>query len=203
MRGAEKLDLLSQPHVYPWFSYSSEPHHQFPFRLIRLHPAMSLLDVCKAKYPRWFRFVAAVRGAVEDGWQWNIGQGKFRSTEYKTAEEAEPDATRHLQQRVERGEGSKATQKACRTDASEAPNHGAGVQHKAIADEIQHGIDAVRVQVANAEREIRAFQLNLLCSWSLQFREALPVAGCLDDVGAGLGSRCSGRPVRGLKSLPG
>src|SRR5580704_7759062 len=68
---------------------------------------MRFPDILKAKHAGWFCFVSTSGHLLGDGLKRNVRQGKARVAEHKTAEEAEMDTTRHLQQWVEVGHRGK------------------------------------------------------------------------------------------------
>jgi hypothetical protein len=116
-------------------------HHHFATGLVRFHHPVRFPNILEAEHSRWFRFIATSGHLIGDGLKWNIRQREARFAEHKTAEEAEVDTARHLQQRVEVGHRIKPSQKARQAGAPTPSKHGEGIQDRAVADQVENGVD--------------------------------------------------------------
>src|SRR5713226_2625829 len=102
---------------------------------------MCFSNVLEAKHSGWFGFVTTGGYVINNSLERNIRQRKVRCPEHKAAKEAEVDSARHLEQWVEGGYRIKPTEKARLAYAPPSPDHGKGIQERAIPNEIKNGVD--------------------------------------------------------------
>lgn len=114
------------------------------------------------------------------------GPQAWQRAEHEAAEEAKVHAARQLHHRHEGLDRIQPTEEAGQAEAAVAADHGERADHRAIADQFQHCIDALRVPVAHALRQVRRFQHHFLRAQRLERLGALRVARRGDDAGAGM-----------------
>src|SRR5262249_49888238 len=120
---------------------ASDAYDHLPAGLVSFHHLVRFANFFEAKHASRFRLVTASRHVISDGLEREIREGKAGCAEHKTPEKAKVDPARHLQQGVEVGHRSEATEKARQAGTTTSPQHGKGVQDGAVADEIKHGVD--------------------------------------------------------------
>src|SRR5947209_16435148 len=75
----------------------------------------------------------------------HVRQREARRPEHEAAEESQIDAARHLQQRVEVGNRIETAEPAGKTGTAPPAKHGEGVEHDAVAYQVEHRIDLLRL----------------------------------------------------------
>jgi hypothetical protein len=82
------------------------------------------------------------RHLLRDLLQRYVGQRETRRAEHETAKEGEVDAARHLQQRVEVLDRRQPAQPTREAGAAAPAQHGEGIEDGAVADQVEHGVEA-------------------------------------------------------------
>src|SRR6266446_775889 len=119
---------------------------------------MRSLDFIESKDSDRFCLIAAGRHPIDNSLERNVGQRKSGQAEHETAKKTEMHAARHLEQRVKGRDRSKTTQEPGQAYAAIAARHGQRIQDRAVANQVQYGVDALWVEFAHAARESRIFQ---------------------------------------------
>src|SRR5262245_58215097 len=141
---------------------------------------MRLPNVLKAEHSEWFRLIAACRHLFGDGLKRNVREGKLRRAEHETAEEGKVDAACHLQEWVEVGdriEAAQPTSQACATTPAQHPER---IKDGAVADEVEHRINAL--SFSDAFREVGPLNLPPVCAEILELFKALSITRGCDDL---------------------
>jgi hypothetical protein len=148
----------------------------FPVGLVGLHDAMSLTDFVEAKDPRRLGVEPASRNVLGDFLKRDVREREARCAEHEAAEEGQIDAARHLQERVEVGDGIEATEPSGKAGTAAAAKHGEGIEHDAVADQIEHGIDLLRLGVCFDKSRRSISQRSAPSFSSIEKRSGLRVA---------------------------
>src|SRR5215467_2202521 len=123
---------------------------------------MSLADFLETKNACGLRAVAASCRPVHNGLHGDFRKRKFPRAQHEAAKEAEMHSAWHLQQWIERAHGSKAAEESGQAKMSAPANHGEGIQQGAVANQLQHGVHAFRVKLADAARKVGRLQFDAL-----------------------------------------
>src|SRR5690349_4059452 len=137
---------------------------------IGLHQSMCVLDVFKTKDLGWLGLVAARRGAIDDRLEWNFAEREFRRTgNDRAGKYRQVPGARDLKYRFERQRAT-AAKKTDDTGMAAALEHGERVEHRGVADDVQYGIDALRMTLTNAIGELRRFHEHLIHAQCIEHR---------------------------------
>jgi hypothetical protein len=134
--------------------------------------------------------VRASRHIVRNGLERHVRQGEARRPEHEAAEETEVDAARHLQQRIEVGHRTESAEEAGQARAPAPAEQGEGVQDRAVADQIEYGMDLVRL--GDALGKVRPFHLGPARAEGRQRLKPVPVTGGRDDLYTGVRGQVEG-----------
>src|SRR2546427_2756119 len=113
--------------------------------LVGLHHAVSFTDFVEAEDPRRLHVEPAGCGVPGNLLKRDVRERKAWSPEHEAAEESQIDAARHLQQRVEVGNRIETAEPAGKTGTAPPAKHGEGVEHDAVAYQVEHRIDLLRL----------------------------------------------------------
>src|SRR5262249_53482999 len=139
---------------------SAVDHDHLSAGLVGLHDAVSFTDLVEAEDSDRLDVEPTGRGLGGDLLKGHVREREARRTEDEAAEEGQIDTARHLQQRVEVGDGIETAEPAGETGAAGAEKHREGVEHDAVAHQVEHRIDLLRLR--DMLRQIRALNLAAL-----------------------------------------
>src|SRR5260370_3788871 len=165
-------------------AWSVEDHHHLSCGLVGLHHAMRLADLLEAEYTRRLCPEAARRHLPPDVLEQHIRQRATRRAEHEAAEERQVDAARHLQQRIEVGDRCAAAQPTGQAGAATPAQHGEGIENRAVAHEVQHGVELLGL--GDALGKVRPLQLDAYDAQLLQHGEPRLAARGGDDPQVGI-----------------
>ncbi len=123
---------------------------------------MGVPDIRKFKHFCRLRPVSAVGNAIDDCLKRNFGKRKRRrSSDERAREDAEMAAARHLKYGFERKRTATA-EKADQAGVTATTQKRKRVEDRGIADNIEDGIDPVRMAFANPLGQLRQLQIQFL-----------------------------------------
>ncbi|MEJ1977159.1 MAG: hypothetical protein WDN49_14630 [Acetobacteraceae bacterium] len=103
------------------------------------------MDLIEAEDPDRLHVEPAGSGVRGDLLQRHVRKRKARRAEHEAAKESQVNAARHLQQRVEVGDRVEPAEPAGKAGAATAAQQGERVEHDAVANQVEHGIDLLRL----------------------------------------------------------
>src|SRR5262245_6329607 len=109
---------MESPHSETWASAVEHDHLSAGF--VCLHYAVSFLDLIEAEGSDRLDVEPTGRGISGDLLKRHVREREARRAENEAAEEGQVDAARHLQQRVEVGDGIETAEPAGETGAAAA-----------------------------------------------------------------------------------
>ena len=113
--------------------------------LVGLHDSVSLTDLVEPEDPGRLDVEPAGRSVRSNLLKRHVRERKAWGAEHEAAEESQLDAARHLQQRVEVRNRIETAEPAGKTGTASSAKHGEGIEHDAVAHEVEHRIDLFRL----------------------------------------------------------
>src|SRR5258708_10163535 len=159
--------------------------------LVRFHHTMGFANFVETKHSGRLRVESAGGNVFGDLLKRHVGKWKTRRAEHETAEERQVDTARHLEERVEIDNRIEPAQPARETGAAPSPQHCEGVEHGAVTDEVEYRIELLRF--GDALRKVGAFNLDARGAHAFAHRKTRRIAGCRDDLRAGVDCQVDGR----------
>jgi hypothetical protein len=147
-RMAELMLIASTERSLIWRGALFVDYDHLAAGFVGLHHAMGLSDVLETEDSGGLDVEPTGRGVRGNLLKRHVRERKSRSPEHEAAEEGQIDAARHLQQRVEVGDGIETAKPASQTRTAAAAKHGEGIEHDRIAHQIEHRIDLLRLRDA-------------------------------------------------------
>ena len=141
---------------------------------------MGSADLRKRKNLRRCRLIGTGRYPSENRLERNFREWKFWSSCHERArEDTEEGATGDLKHRLELEWSAPAqeTHDACMTAATE---HGQRTQHRCVSNNIQNGVDALRIRATNELMQRCGLEPDLVCPKNLKQRGTRQLAGSCD-----------------------
>src|SRR5258708_3324782 len=152
--------------------------------LVRLHDAVRLMNLAETEDPHRLDVEPTGRGVRGDLVKRHVRERKAGGSEHEAAEEGQIDAARHLQHRVEVGNGIETAKPAGETGATAAAKHGEGVEHDAVAHQVEDRIDLLRL--GDVLRQITLLDFAAFGAQLVRYREATAIAGRRNHPHAGV-----------------
>ncbi len=143
---------------------------------------MGFPDVVEGKDAGRSGVELAVLHLFGDVAQWYVRQRETRCAEYKAAEKSQMHAAGHPQQWIEVRYGCESTQPACQARAPAAPQHIQGVEDRAVAHQVEDGIDLLGL--GDARGQIRRLDLGACRPERREHCEVVGIATGGDNAGA-------------------
>lgn len=149
----------------------------------RLHETVGVLDVVEVEDLGRLGLISAVRDSIDNVLKRNFGKRKFVIACYQGAREyAQMPRAGNLKHRFQIGNGSAATQKTRQAGSAATSKHRERLQDRSVADEIEHGVDALRIKLAYLVTHSSGFEQHTSCTEPLERGSALELASSGDDL---------------------
>ena len=131
--------------------------HHLPASFTGFHDAVGFPDVVEGKDAGRSGVELAVLHLFGDVAQWYVRQRETGCAEYKAAEKSQMHAAGHPQKWIEVRYGCESTQPACQARAPAAAQHIQGVEDRAVAHQVEDGIDLLGL--GDARGQVRRLDL--------------------------------------------
>src|SRR6266568_651766 len=157
---------------FPYLPYNDD----LSIGAIGFHQAMGIGKLFKGEDLHWPRLIGSICHSINDLLQGNVGVRKVLRAKQQARKGIHIDAKRHVCQPIE-WDWLNASEKACHTYATTFLCHAQRIEQRAIADQVQDIINAVRIGIPDRLAELAVLNQDAGCTQLSEQRHLVFASG--------------------------